>query len=203
MERAMDLDLNTLIDEAVAALPRGRRGKPSTPPMLVREITEDDLPGIISSPAPPPGDQPMKRLRHTHHLAARCLAEGRSLVETSAITGYTPARLGQLKNDPTFTELMNYYQAQVETKWLNVHERLATLGIALTEELQQRLEEEPEKFTNEELRKWAETALDRSGFGPSRTQNVNVKSQSATLHLIEQIKGETRDSAEVKLIAAE
>lgn len=199
----MDLDLDTLIDEAVAALPRGRRGGVATPPTILREIKEDDLPGILARPAPPPGDSPIKRLRNTHHLAARCLAEGRALVETAEITGYTPARLGQLKNDPTFQELLAYYKGQTEAKWLNVHERLASLAVDVQEELQARLDESPETFTNEELRRLGETLLDRSGFGPSKTQNLNVKSQSAVLHLIEQIKGETQDGSEIKLLAAE
>ena len=199
----MDLDIETLIDQAVAALPRGRRGNVSTPPTLLRPIAEDDLPMILASPAPPPAEQPIKRLRHTHHLAARCMAEGRSLVETSHITGYTPARLGQLKNDPTFQELMQHYKDLTDGQWLNVHERLAALGIAITEEIQQRLDENPESFTVEELRRWAETALDRGGFGPSKTQNLNVKSQTATLHLIQQIKDEVQDGTKVKLLAAE
>jgi len=143
MERAVDLDIETLIDQAVAALPRGRRGNVSTPPTLLRPIAEDDLPMILASPAPPPAEQPIKRLRHTHHLAARCMAEGRSLVETSHITGYTPARLGQLKNDPTFQELMQHYKDLTDGQWLNVHERLAALGIAITEEIQQRLTRTP------------------------------------------------------------
>lgn len=199
-------DLDTLIDNAVAqtaALPRGRRGNPGLPPSFLREISEEDLPGILTNAAPPPAARPMQRLRNTHHMAARCLAEGRKVLEVSEITGYTPTRIAQLQRDPTFAELVEHYKSQVETKWLNVHERLAALGIAVTEEIMERLEEAPEKFSNEELRRWAETTLDRSGFGPSKTANINVKSQSATLHLIQQIKDESQDGTRVKLLAAE
>lgn len=199
MARNGDPDLDALIDSAVAALPRGRRGRTQLAPTFLREIVPEDVPEILSSPAKDNlANRPMQRLRTTHHAAARCLAEGRSLVETSAITGYTPARLGQLQKDPTFKELLAYYKEQVEAKWLNVHERLANLGVALTEELQHRLEENPDAFSIEELRKWTETALDRGGYGPSKTANVNVRSQNASLHLIELVKSEAESRTKVK-----
>lgn len=193
--------LDALVDAAVAALPRGRRG--ASAPSFLREILPEDLSQILfGQKSQNPAVRPLAKVRNTHHQAARLLAEGRSVVETAEITGYTPQRISDLKNDPTFQNLVAHYRDQVQAKWLNVHERLQSLGIAVTEELQERLEEAPEKFTNEELRRWAETLLDRSGNGPSATRNVNVRSQNATLHLVELIKRETEETVQVKLLQA-
>lgn len=196
------MDIDDLIDEAIATLPRGARNRPTLAPTVLREITQEDFVELQGAVVTEPW-RPLERVRHTHHLAARTIAEGRTYVETSEITGYTPVRIGQLMDDPTFQELVRHYKAQVDGKWLNVQERLASLGLALTEEMMQRLDETPEKFSNEELRRWAETLLDRSGNGPSATRNINVRSQNQTVHLIEKIKLESGDNSTVRLLAAE
>lgn len=194
------MDLDSMIDAAVAGLPRGRRGAPSASPSYVRDIQAEDLPTIMANPAPPQAERPMLRIRHQHHMAAKLIAEGRRPAEVSLITGYTTARLGQLQRDPTFQELVTFYKDAAGEKWLNVHERLAALGITVTEELQARLEDEPEEFSNEELRKLAETLLDRSGYGPQSTKNVNLKTQSLSVTLVEQIKRESRPQGTVQLL---
>ena len=193
-------DLDHMIDQAVGSLPRGRRGQAKASPSVVREIAPEDLPKILASPAAPPAERPVLRIRHQHHMVAKLLAEGRSLVEVGQITGYTPARIGQLKNDPSFQELLEHYKSQATEKWLNVHERVAALGISITEELQERLENCPEDFSNEELRKLAESLLDRSGFGPSSKKEVSVRSHSVTLTLVEQIKSEAATRRQVKML---
>lgn len=199
----MDL-LDQMIDEAgraaVPALPRGRRAKPlNEQPVVVGPITPEHFPLLQR---PELQDRPLARLRSTHHLAARCLAEGRTVTQTAEISGYTPTRISQLQRDPAFSELVSEYKKEVQERWLGFQERLAALGMAITEEFQERLMDAPENISNEELRRWAETVLDRGGVGPSKTANLNVKSQSATLHLIEMIKQE-QNAGTVKLLAAE
>jgi hypothetical protein len=75
------------------------------------------------------------------------------------------------------------------------------LGTAATEEIQQRLEEEPESFTNEELRKLAETTLDRGGYGPNRS--ISVESRSVSVNLVEAIKAEAASRGKVKQLGDE
>ena len=43
-----------------------------------------------------------------------------------------------------------------------MHNRLATLGATAVEELQERLEDKPEDFSNKELRELVESTMDRS-----------------------------------------
>ena len=119
---------------------------------VVRKIEESDL--AAQAAAPRLGDSPraVQRLRTAHHSLARLLAEGRSQQETSEITGYDPTRICILNADPAFQELVEYYKGQVEAKFLDVHERLAAVALTASEELHERLLDQPEKFTNQELR---------------------------------------------------
>jgi hypothetical protein len=200
MVSTMNLDIEELVNQAVATLPRTPKGR-VVPPSLLREISEEDLPMLRAGKREQPARRPLQKVRHTHHLAARCLAEGKSCVETSFITGYTPTRISDLQRDPTFQELIAHYRGEVDAKWLNVQERLAALSMAVTEEMQERLENLPESFSNEELRRWAETLLDRSGQG--KTSTVRVESRELRISLIEQIKRESTENSSVKLLAAE
>ena len=133
-----------------------------------RDLDASDL-GLILNP-PPKGTltSPLARLRNTHHMLARLLAEGRGNAEASLITGYSPSRISILRNDPAFASLMEYYSTQVEAKYLDVHERLAALGLSTIDELQERLESDPDSFKNRELMELAEFALDRSLTKDSR-----------------------------------
>lgn len=142
-----------------------------------RELSLEDLSGpkrdaTVTTPI-------IKRLRTQHHHLARLLAEGRKEVEVSALTGYSQSRISILKNDPAFAELMEYYKQEAAAAFVNVHERLAALGITCLEELQARLEEDPEKFANKELRELAAMVFDRSvapakGVGGSAPTNVQT-----------------------------
>lgn len=140
---------------------RGRKAQPLHM-AFSRELNESDLALILNPPEKGITTAPLLRLRNTHHMLARLLAEGRKPGECSLVTGYAPSRISTLQNDPAFKELIAYYSQNVEAKYLDVHERLATLGMATLDELQERLEEAPEGFKNRELIELAEFALDRS-----------------------------------------
>lgn len=188
------LSIDDLVDMAVPALPRGRR-RSTLPPSFVREMTREDV-ATVATGAPP--QQPLlQRIRTTHHMAARLLAEGRQLVEVSAITGYTPGRLQQLRNDPAFCELLEHYKVQHDGRYANFHERLAGLGMSFVEELQQRLEEQPEAFSNDEVMRAIEKLLDRGGYGPKSTREVNVNARSFALSVIEMVKSEGKSAGRV------
>ena len=157
---------------------------------IVRELGVDDLPDLIN---PPPVDAPaqrIKRLHHQHHQLARVLAQGVSESEASFMTGYSPAYISQIRNhDPAFRELMAYYAAEREAIFIDTVERMKGLGLQALDELQARLEAEPEKWTHREIMELAELNLVKpiragagSGFGgggvgggPGSGVVVNVK----------------------------
>lgn len=121
---------------------------------------------------------------------ARLYAEGKRDVEVSAIMGYSPAYLCNIRQDPAFGELVEYYKTQVAEVFLSVHERLATVAMGAVEELQERLEDKPEGFANRELMELAEMGLDRTGYGPKSTVQANVAIGLVPLDRLQAMKKE-------------
>lgn len=151
---------------------RGRRAK-HVSVAVSRELNEADIRDLWNKPIGST-TPPLVRLRHQHHFLARLLAEGKPDHEASLITGMCPSRISILKQDPAFSELIKFYAAQVGEAYVNVHERLSVLGLTSTEELMERLEVEPERFSNRELMELAAFAHDRSGHGPTSKSQVTL-----------------------------
>jgi hypothetical protein len=126
---------------------------------IVRSLTSDDLEKLTSPDAIGSKALPLKQLRATHHQLAQLLSQGRSETEASLITGYSPSRISILKADPSFQELMSSYGAIRQAIFVDTLERLKTLGLSTLEELQERLENAPEKWSNRELMELATLAL--------------------------------------------
>ena len=166
--------MDKLIDEVLSAPPaRGRRQSAGPQAMIVRDLTEEDVrklwgmkDGDLSSEPPP-----RQKLKHAHHNLARLLASGVPHMECHYQTGYNISTISILLNDPSFKDLVEYYKSQVNEQFLNVHERLASLSMDVVTELQDRLENEPDEFTNSELKGLLETTLDRTGHGPTSSVN--------------------------------
>jgi hypothetical protein len=107
-----------------------------------------------------PPQHVLLRVNHTHHLTAQLMASGTvSQVEVSRRTGYTPTYISKIKKDPEFQKLLAYYEGKVEQEYVNGLERMQVLGLAVLDELQARLEADPEEWTNRELIELAELLL--------------------------------------------
>jgi len=115
------------------------------PDMTSKSALGHQPPPITSKPPP------LKRLRETHHRLAQLLAEGRKSVEISRITGYSQSRISILQNDPLFSGLLADYQDQNRAAFVDVARRLEALGLSAMEEIRDRLEMDPEGFSNKEL----------------------------------------------------
>ena len=124
------------------------------------ELTPEDL----ESPGP---RNCVLRLRHTHHMLARAVAEGKSNIEAAALTGYAPQTVASLRGDPAFAELVAHYKVQVDDLFASIQDRIGALGVSFLDELQHRLETKPESFSIGQLQKLAESLLDRS-IAPSK-----------------------------------
>ena len=133
---------------------------------IVRELTDADLP-LLANP-PPMGTKPptVKRLSHAHHALARELARGASNVEAGLIAGYSESRVSILQDDPAFQELICYYSTQRELVFIDVLERMKALGLTTLEEIANRMEEAPEKFSPRELMELTELLLVKGRTGP-------------------------------------
>lgn len=146
------------------------RSAPAAGEVLVLE--EGDLPRLTEGR--PAERQPLVRLRHKHHALARALASGLSETEAGIVAGYTVNVVSTLLTDPAFSELVRFYQSENSKAFNAMHEALANVSMAAIEEIQRRLDEEPEKISLNTLREIAQTGADRTGHGPTSTQQVNV-----------------------------
>jgi hypothetical protein len=162
------MDLDDIIDSVVAPSGRGKRGA-VVQAQIRRPLTKADVDALwalpeggLSSVTPP-----LQRIRFQHHSLARLLAEGRTHQEASLITGFSPSRISILQKDPAFKDLLASYKGMTDEVYVNVHERLAALGMNTIEELQERLDTEPESFSHNELMELSKLTLDRGGYGPA------------------------------------
>lgn len=157
-------------------------------PTLVRQLTAADIASLAhAKPVAKAAPNLIVKLRHAHHTLARLVAEGKDRIECSAITGYGVQYVTDLQKDPAFAELVAHYKEQIGTKYLDVHERLATLGVLAIEELQERLTD-PEKVKQinaTQLREIAESAFDRSvapAKGPRGVASGNGTGPTINIH---------------------
>jgi hypothetical protein len=181
---------DALFAELESMLPQGASREPFFA-QYSRDLIEDDL--ILGNALPkraPEGAAKLKKIRSSHHEAARLVALGKEPSEIALITGYTPVRIGQLKNDPAFLELVAYYRGQVEELYIDVHKRLAGFTNDAMEVLHERLLDDPEKIKTSDLKDLLSLGLDRTGFGPKSTVNTNIKAVVITNAELERIKAE-------------
>lgn len=159
------------IDEILLPDFRGRRKVALPPPSfaVVRALGLDDLPALMAGGALTP-QLPRPRLSavgSVHHLLAQLVAEGKSNIDVGLITGYTPQYVGQLRGDPAFAELVAHYMSERERVFVDVLERINTLGVQSVEELMRRVELDAGKFKPRELMEIAKLALDAAKGGGS------------------------------------
>lgn len=114
--------------------------------------------------------QPLKRIGERHHALARLLAQGTPPGEAGLIVGLTGSRVSILRSDPTFLELVDFYRADVQAAYRDMHETLAGLSLDAANELRERLEEAPDDLTVTQLIELTKLGADRTGHGPSSTQ---------------------------------
>lgn len=148
------------------------------PPAVIRELTLKDMERVGGAPALGPGNYPKRTLqvfRDRHHALARYLASGMTVVEASALTGYTTGTIHNLQGSPDFIELKEHYKGCAQDEFRDFNSALASLGKQALVELQNRLEENPEHFSSKELRELTSAMMDRIGHGPqTSSKNVNI-----------------------------
>jgi len=148
-----------IFDELLLSDARGGR-RPTIPISIEveRALTGEDLAELGATP-PAAQRQTLSTIRYAHHQLARLLAQGTRQEEISLITGYSPAYISSVKNDPAFAELLSYYKAQRDEAFIDVVERMRSLGLSTLDELQRRLAEETGDWSKRELLDMAELML--------------------------------------------
>ena len=148
-----------------------------------RDMTEQDLLLVhsVSGPQPSKPNAPLAAIRDPHHMLARLLAEGKPIVEVSAVTGYSTTRIRTLQADPSFKELIAHYSEQKLFAEADITAQVKHIALTAGAVLQERLEAEPDSFSNEELRRLHEGSLDRIGHGPSANVNHSINNPAEIL----------------------
>lgn len=159
-------------------VPPGRGRRPA--PVLynvTRALSETDIAALWEG-RKDGSTSKLKSLRYNHHLLAKAVASGKSLIECTNLTGLSGPRISDLKNDPAFQELVSYYAEELNEVYVDVHQRMAALGTSILEELSERFESDPDKFTKRELMDLFTTMADRSiptaKGGPTPQQALQV-----------------------------
>lgn len=147
---------------------------------FLRELTEGDKAFLSRQPVAARNGTQLRKLRDSHHKIAKLLADGLDPAEVSMISGYSMNRIYVLGNDPTFKELVSFYRENKDKEYTDFHQRMASFATDAVQELHARLDEEPDKMTNEFLADIVKTLADRTGHAPvSKSINVDVKANLA------------------------
>lgn len=155
-------------------------GAPKTAAPLVvtgeRELVQADLP--LLEKARGSESNALKRITQRHHALARLIAEGtHSMAECGLIVGLSPSRISILKDDPTFQELVRFYEKTQAELYRDVHEELAATTMEAVSEIRERLEDDDtrKQISISTLIEITKMGADRTGNGPSTTStNVNI-----------------------------
>lgn len=150
---------------------RGRAAVPVSAE-IVGAVTQADLELLKTEKGSKPA--PLKRIGERHHAMARMLASGMKPGEVAVAVGLHPSRVSILQDDPTFQELVAFYRENVDAVYADLHTRLAGMSADAAEELRRRLEENPEDLGLNALMEMVKLGADRTGYGPSSKQDVNV-----------------------------
>jgi len=157
---AVDQELDEL--DHLMGFGSARGGRKVAKPLMievVRSLTQEDVPALLE-PSPVGSQTPtIVRLRHQHHILAQTLAAGHSNEAASLITGYSISRISILNGDPTFRQLLAHYQGNKEIAFVDLIDRMKALGLSTLEELQSRLDDNPDEWTKRELMDLAELLL--------------------------------------------
>lgn len=123
--------------------------------------------------------RPLAKIRDAHHALARVLATGTSEAEASAITGYSPSRISILKADPQFQELLAFYRSTSVEAVSDFRQRMLNLGMGALQELEDRLDDNPDSFSPALLKDIVKDMADRTGHAPNKGTTVNVNVDAA------------------------
>lgn len=155
---------------------RGRIG-PSNGGLILEvegELTAADLFRAMTEPGPRIGTPPLKRVGHIHRRIAQLIAQGKSDDYIAAEVGRTPQRIRDLKVDPALSDLVIYFQDQVDETSIEEGQRLRAklLDVAddALDEISERLEDPAKRaeIPIAELRQIVSMGADRT-VAPPRT----------------------------------
>lgn len=189
MGQTAPISVEELLADLSDSLPSGSLRMPFTI-REVRKLTQEDLVAGERVKVAARPKQTLQKIRQSHHSMARMVALGKSNIEISEVIGVTPQRITTLKADPAFQELISYYQSMTDDVYVNVAERIAGFTTDAMEVLHERILENPDAVKTDDIIKVISMGLDRTGYGPKSTQNINQRVMVVTDAELDRIKQE-------------
>jgi len=150
-----------------------KRGRPGQALLMTRgrDLSRNDILRLsMGLNVPRVGPPVLQRIRQIHHLMARHIAAGKSLVEVASAVNYTAQRVGDLCRDPNFANLVAHYTDILEDSQVDKMEKFRAMQMDIAdlaqEEILSRLEDPKkiQKLPVAELRALSGSALDRVGL---------------------------------------
>ena len=115
---------------------------------VIRTLSDEDISGGFLTPAPPPT---LREIKPSHHSLARLLAQGRSHIEASRITGYSPGYISRLATDSMFRELILHYTTVDDIAATDFLGSMREVGLDMLNELRERIETDPKSLSTAQL----------------------------------------------------
>jgi hypothetical protein len=168
-----------------------RKGPVPKPLVLsyVRDLDSNDMLRLATLPRVPTAVPTLQRIRAQHHRIAQYLAMGKTSGQVAIIVGSTTQRISQLERDPTFQELMSYYQEQMADTNIEAGQRIQGALVEITEfsvtEIRDRLANDALRaaMSTDELRKLAEMGGDRTVAPPKTAQRSEQMPTQITFNI--------------------
>lgn len=144
----------------------------------IRELSRADLTHLTQKRAV----SGITQLRDNHHRIARCVASGLTNTQSAEFCGISQMRVSQLRQDPSFQELVAHYRAMLTAEWVAAADpvieflsSIRTKSLAMIEDKIDAAAEANEFLPSRDLATFAELGLDRTGYGKvNKNVNVNV-----------------------------
>lgn len=151
------------------------RGRAASPPTAhcTRKLTAADLALLATEKGSTPPD--LLKIRESHHIVARALAQGLRPGEAAALAGYSLSRVSILQGTPAFQELLALYKKEQAEIFTDFQNKLKTIAIDAADIMHERMLDNPDEIDDSTLLQIIKTGADRSGYGPqTKSTNVNV-----------------------------
>lgn len=166
---------------------------------VLRDLTVNDLMTLNEPPAQQSNS--IRRVRASHHRVAQMLAAGARPAEVHVKTGYSRSRISVLQADPAFQELVEHYKQMVQEVYVDQVERMGLVLSDALEELHERIVENPETLTANNLIETIKTVADRTGHGATSKQehsHIHLSSEDIAKLKGKVIEGEIGNAKQIE-----
>ena len=190
-------DALAFLDEAT---PQASRLRAPLRIEVIRALSDEDISGGFLTPAPPPT---LREIKSSHHSLARLLAQGRSHIEASRITGYSPGYISRLAGDSTFRELILHYTTVDEIASTDFLGSMREVGLDMLNELRERVEQDPKSLSTAQLHEGIKLLLVEPMKSEALRGGLSVGTGPITISFVASATPQASIERETKLIEGE